>query len=75
MLMGHMNGLIAREQYFERLALLLGPEDFERLIRRQRRRRDRAEKRARRHAAFPYASTRQNARYARQIAAGQLRFA
>lgn len=71
----HVNVLNVRQAFFERLKQILAPNDFAALLRKLKRKRDRAEKRARRAATYPYSSTRQNARYARQIKAGQLKFA
>jgi hypothetical protein len=70
----HLNGLVAREAFFESLKKVLRPGEFQFLMRRIKRQARRARNRQIRHASFPYSSDRQNARYARQLAAGQLRF-
>jgi hypothetical protein len=71
----HMNALIAREMFLESVKAALRPGQFEFLMRRARRQANRAQRRSMRHASYPYSSDRQHARYARQMAAGQLRFA
>lgn len=73
--MRHMNALIARESFFESLKKVLRPGEFEVLMRRMQRKAQRADKREIRNTSYGYSSTRQNARYARQLAAGQLKFA
>lgn len=70
----HLNTLMARQVFLEGLKKVLHPGEFEVLMRRAQRKAARADKRRLRHQSYPYASERQNARYARQIAAGQLKF-
>jgi hypothetical protein len=70
----HLNALNAREMFFESLKKALRPGDFAFLMRRLQRQKKRARTRRIRNASYPYSSDRQNERYARQIAAGQLKF-
>lgn len=70
----HMNAMLSREAFFESLKKTLRPGQFQALMRKMQRQAERASKRQKLHASYPYSSDRQHARYARQLAAGQLKF-